>query len=134
MEKAHDILSRGNSDCRVFVGTVPAVTIAPLARGVGNSRDEKDPFKVLDKATYFDLYTYFLFDHDYARRSGNSLTFDQAYEIDKTIADYNKTIKRLVASYNKRSTRVKDRRSSISSSTFATSCCVSPSSGTTASR
>jgi len=104
MEKVDDILSRGNSDCRVFVGTVPAVTIAPLARGVGNSRDEEDPFKVLEKATYFDRYTYFTFDHDYARRSGNSLTFEEAYEIDKTIAEYNKTIKKLVGRYNRRNT------------------------------
>ncbi len=102
MEKVHDILSRGKSDCKVFIGTVPAVTIAPLAKGVGNSRGEKDPFKVLKEATYFDRYTYFLFDHDYARRSGNSLTFEEAYEIDTTIAGYNKIVAKLVSSYNRK--------------------------------
>lgn len=102
MEKVQDILSRGKCDCKVFAGTVPAVTIAPLARGVGNSREEDDPFKVLKRTTYFDRYTYFLFGHDYARRSGNSLTFEQAYEIDSTIAEYNKIIKRIVAAYNRK--------------------------------
>jgi hypothetical protein len=102
MERVHGILSRGKIDCKVFVGTVPAVTIAPLARGVGNSREAEDPFKVLESAAYFDRYTYFLFDHDYARRSGNSITFDQAYEIDTTIAAYNKTIADLVATYNRK--------------------------------
>jgi len=103
MERVHDILSKGKRDCKVFVGTVPAVTIAPLARGVGNSRLADDPFNVVKgKATYFDRYTYFLFDHDYARRSGNSLTFEQAHEIDSTIAEYNKIIKRIVAAYNKK--------------------------------
>lgn len=102
MEKVHGILSRGRTDCRVFVATVPAVTIAPLARGVGNSRKVEDPFGVLDSATYFDRYTYFLFDHDYARRSGNALTFDEAIEIDTTIAGYNRIIGRLVAAYNRK--------------------------------
>jgi hypothetical protein len=102
MDKVHGVLSKGKTDCKVFIGTVPAVTIAPLARGVGNSREETDPFKVLPKATYFDRYTYFLFDLDYARRSGNSLTFDQAYMIDSTIAEYNKIIAKLVDTYNKK--------------------------------
>jgi len=103
MDKVHDILRRGKTDCKVFIGTVPAITIAPLAKGVGSSRGAKDPFGVMDEAMYYDRYTYFLFDHDYARRSGNSLTFDEAHGIDTTIAQYNETIKRLVASYNKKS-------------------------------
>ncbi|MET0428308.1 MAG: hypothetical protein ABW026_07390, partial [Microvirga sp.] len=102
MERVHEILVRGRTDTRVFVATVPAVTIAPLARGVGNSRETNDPFGVLPKATYFDRYTYFLFDLDYARRSGNSITFDEAFHIDSTIAAYNRTIAGLVASYNRK--------------------------------
>ncbi len=102
IDKVHDILSRGKTDCKVFIGTVPAITIAPLARGVGNSREADDPFEVLDSATYFDRYTYFLFDHDYARRSGNSITFDEALEIDTTNAGYNRIISRLVTTYNRK--------------------------------
>ncbi|WP_046867616.1 hypothetical protein [Microvirga massiliensis] len=100
MDKVHGILSRGKTDCKVFIGTVPAVTIAPLARGVGNTRQTDDPFGVLKSATYFDRYTYFLFDQDYARRSGNSITFEEAVEIDTTIAGYNATISKIVDDYN----------------------------------
>ncbi|MGF7213786.1 hypothetical protein GGE65_008436 [Skermanella aerolata] len=101
MEQVHEILSNGSCDCRVFIGTVPPVTVAPLARGVGNEIPKDDPFKVVrPKAIYYDRYTYFLFDLDYARRSGNSLTGDEAHEIDRTIAAYNDCIKELVREYN----------------------------------
>jgi hypothetical protein len=102
MQRVHAILSAGKTDCKVFVGTVPAVTIAPLARGVGNSQPKPDPFGVLEQALYFDRYTYFLFDHDYARRSGNSITLDEAYMIDRIIAEYNKTIRQMVDTYNQK--------------------------------
>ena len=102
MERVHAILSSGKTDCKVFIGTVPAVTIAPLARGVGNSQAKPDPFGVLPTALYFDRYTYFLFDLDYARRSGNSLTLEQAYTIDSTIAQYNAMIKNAVKTYSQK--------------------------------
>lgn len=88
----------------VFIGTVPPVTIAPLARGVGTSEViAPDPFGVLPGgATYFERYTYFLFDIDYARRTANSLTLAEALEIDRTIAGYNGAIKAIVARYNAR--------------------------------
>ncbi len=100
MEQVHDILSNGACDCRVFIGTVPPVTVAPLARGVGTENSMDDPFKVLPKAIYYDRYTYFLFDLEYARRSTNSLTLAQVYEIDRTIAAYNDSIKALVQEYS----------------------------------
>ena len=103
MDRVHTILSKGKTDCRVFIATVPAVTIAPLARGVGNSNPVNDPFGVLTKkALYFDRYTYFIFDLEYARRSGNSITLDEAVEIDTTIAEYNKAIAALVDEYNRK--------------------------------
>jgi hypothetical protein len=85
--------------CRVFVGTVPAVTIAPLAKGVGEPSEEDDPFGVLPKARYYQYYTYVLFDIDYARRS-HRLTRDEALMIDRRIAKYNETIKSLVQKFN----------------------------------
>lgn len=101
MEQVHAILNAGPSPCKVFVGTVPPVTVAPLARGVGGTRLMKDPFGVLQNgALYFDRYTYFLFDQDYARRSSNSLSLEEIYDIDTTISKYNKAIKNLVTSYN----------------------------------
>ncbi|HYI68833.1 MAG TPA: hypothetical protein VEX87_03750 [Skermanella sp.] len=103
MKQVHGILVRGKCPCNVFVGTVPPVTIAPLARGVGNEQVvTPDPFGVLPQAKYYERYTYFLFDLDYARRTGNSLTFAETLEIDKTIGEYNTTIRQLVASYNKK--------------------------------
>jgi hypothetical protein len=105
MERVHFTLSAGKTDCKVFIGTVPAVTIAPLARGVGNSEPKPDPFGVLPTALYFDRYTYFLFDLDYARRSGKSLTLEEAYEIDSTIAGYNAIIKGAAEMYNKKPRR-----------------------------
>ena len=103
VDRVHTILSKGKTDCRVFIATVPAVTIAPLARGVGNSNPVNDPFGVLTKkALYFDRYTYFIFDLEYARRSGNSITLDEAVEIDTTIAEYNKAIAGLVDEYNRK--------------------------------
>jgi len=110
MQRVHAILSSGKTDCRVFVGTVPPVTIAPLARGVGNSVPKDDPFGVLPSAIYFERYTYFLFDLDYARRSPNSLTLDEALEIDNTIAEYNKIIASTVDTYNRKPKARKGRK------------------------
>jgi hypothetical protein len=61
MEKVHEILVAGKCPCNVFVGTVPPVTIAPLARGVGQEQVvTPDPFGVLPQAKYYERYTYFL--------------------------------------------------------------------------
>jgi hypothetical protein len=108
--RAHAILAAGKTDCRVFVGTVPAVTIAPLARGVGTTEAKPDPFGVLPAATYFERYTYFLFDLDYARRSGNSISLDEAYAIDTTIAGYNEVIRNMVDRYNRKPKPRKGRK------------------------
>ena len=101
MEKVHEILVAGKCPCNVFVGTVPPVTIAPLARGVGQEQVvTPDPFGVLPQAKYYERYTYFLFDLEYARRTQNSLSFNEAFEIDTAIAQYNDTIRQAVSSYN----------------------------------
>jgi hypothetical protein len=101
MDKVHEILVSGKCACNVFVGTVPPVTIAPLARGVGQEQVvAPDPFGVLPQAKYFERYTYFLFDLDYARRTRNSLSFDEVLEVDTTIAEYNETIRQAVSDYN----------------------------------
>lgn len=106
LDRVHDILSAGKCDAKVFIGTIPPVTVAPLARGVGMEDDSlKDPFDILDTSVYFERYTYFLFDLDYARRTSNSLSKLEIYEIDQTIAAYNKTIRKLVKALNKRQAR-----------------------------
>jgi hypothetical protein len=110
MKRVHSILSSGKTDCEVFVGTVPPVTVAPLARGVGNTSPENDPFGVLGKAIYFERYTYFLFDLDYARRSRNSLSLKQVLDIDTTIAEYNRIIAAAVDRYNRKAKPKKGRK------------------------
>ncbi|QJE72052.1 SGNH/GDSL hydrolase family protein [Aerophototrophica crusticola] len=91
-------------DWRIFVATVPAVSIAPLAKGVGTWEGREDPFGVLPgtSAQYAELYTYVLFDESFARRTGRRLIRDEVYRIDKTIAAYNRDIRSLVEAANGR--------------------------------
>ena len=89
-------------DTRVFLATVPLVTIAPLAKGVGETFDvtvegaDGKPTTV----TYFKYYTYFPFDEKYAFSSGINLSFTQALHIDNCIRAYNKTVKKLIEEHN----------------------------------
>ncbi|MGH6884838.1 MAG: hypothetical protein ACREGK_02035, partial [Geminicoccales bacterium] len=89
-------------DWRVFVATVPAVTIAPLAKGVGLLETRADPFGVLKRGSaYFEHYTYMIFEQD-AVLAGDvgALTRDQAYDIDVRISKFNQVIERLVKERN----------------------------------
>lgn len=107
LERIREILSdqqhqSKQPDWRVFVATVPAITIAPLAKGVGGTETRKDPFGVLKRgAAYFEHYTYMIFDHD-AVLSGDvgALTREQAYYIDQRISRFNSIIDRLVQEQN----------------------------------
>lgn len=93
MSRVDDIMkSNREPDWRVFVGNVPAVTIAPLAKGVGKCIRRTDPFGIVPHARYFKYYTYFMFEEDYAHTSERKLTREQAYSIDKYIASYNEII------------------------------------------
>lgn len=88
-------------DWRVFVGNVPPVTVAPLAKGVGDTVSLADPFGYLGGgALYYRYYTYFIFDEDFAHTSDIKLTRDQVYHIDRTIAAYNQIISEVVKSKN----------------------------------
>ncbi len=76
-------------DWRVFVGTVPLVTIAPLAKGVGETtairRDGTD-------LLYSKYYTYFPFEETFARDTSLHLTMQDALHIDDCIREYNRII------------------------------------------
>lgn len=78
---------------RVFIANVPHVTIAPLARGVGQgiaSRMETDH-------RFFKYYTYFWIPPEVFNPDKHPyLTGDQAKEIDTFIDAYNQTIKEVV--------------------------------------
>jgi len=66
-------------------GTVPHVTIAPIARGVGG--------KVEPGSRYFTYYTRpWIDEHDFNPADDEHLTADEARAIDSVIDDYNETI------------------------------------------
>lgn len=69
----------------VIFGTVPHVTIAPVARGVGG--------KVAPGSRYFEYYTRpWISDRQFDRLDDEHLTADQARRIDAAIDAYNETI------------------------------------------
>lgn len=83
---------------KVFVGTVPLVTIAPIAKGVGETTEiTKDGIYY---GTYYKYYTYFPFEEDFARTTGTHLTMQDAWHIDSCIREYNEIIKELVKKLN----------------------------------
>ncbi|MBN3875371.1 MULTISPECIES: hypothetical protein [unclassified Nostoc] len=89
-----------NPNWNVFIGTVPLVTIAPLAKGVGSITEIDVPGE--DKpSAYYKYYTYFPFEEDTVRETGTLyLTLQDALYIDDCIRTYNKVIKELVKSKN----------------------------------
>ena len=103
LDKVDRIMVKGGQDdWMVFIGTVPAVTIAPLAKGVGDAMHREDPFGVLKEARYYKYYTYFPYEEeDVSQSKAPKLTREHAYTIDSYIACYNRIIKDLVESKNK---------------------------------
>jgi hypothetical protein len=70
---------------RVVVATIPAVTIAPIARGVGG--------KIKQGSRYFEYYTRpWIDDGHFDPKHDPHLTGDEAREIDSAIDAYNATI------------------------------------------
>jgi hypothetical protein len=93
-----------NPDWKVFIGTVPPVTIAPLAKGVGPTYRITRKNSTTGKAetsVYYEYYVYFLFDEDLVRRNdGLHLEMKEAIQIDDFIREYNSTIRELVKAKN----------------------------------
>jgi hypothetical protein len=92
-------------DWKVFVGTVPLVTIAPIAKGIGETTEvdikkyENGKFQNA-KSMYFKYYTYFPFEEDFAIETGKYLTMQDAVHIDNCIREYNRIIFEKVAALN----------------------------------
>ena len=76
---------------------MPLVTIAPLAKGVGETttiqRDGKD-------LIYYKYYTYFPFEEEFAQQTGIFLTMQDAVHIDDCIREYNQIIAEQVQQLN----------------------------------
>jgi hypothetical protein len=93
-----------NPDWKVFIGTVPPVTIAPLAKGVGptsNITRRNSTTGEKETSVYYEYYVYFLFDEGLVRRNdGLHLEMKEAIQIDDFIREYNSTIRKLVRAKN----------------------------------
>lgn len=84
-----------------YVGTVPLVTIAPIAKGVGEARLIPDPAGSDKTYRYYQYYTYFPLTLDSALKTGKYLKFRDALFIDQCIIEFNNIIRRLVKRANK---------------------------------
>jgi hypothetical protein len=101
LEKVDEAMLRNGdeTDWKVFVGNVPLVTIAPLAKGVGPATEIVREGK---KSVYFKYYTYFPFEEDDAREEDIFyLTLAEALHIDDCIRAYNRTISCLLEEKNR---------------------------------
>ena len=78
---------------KVFVGTIPHVTIPPVTRGLKG--------KLSDDDRYFQYYSYFFMnDDDFDPRKDRHLTGEQAQYIDDRIDEFNKAIEEIVETQN----------------------------------
>ena len=104
LDRVDDAMSQNtNPDWKVFIGTVPPVTIAPLAKGVGATHPITRPNSSgqLETSLYYDYYVYFLFDEGIVRRNdGLHLYMSEAVQIDDYIRAYNSTIRELAEAKN----------------------------------
>ncbi len=124
LDKVIDILENNphNKDYKVFIGTVPLVTIAPIIKAVGEMNDRQD-IEVVEWAlnpeipapideselslpekkwySYGKYYTYFPFADDFNINDPH-LNFQEAFHIDNTIRKYNRIIQELVVYANKK--------------------------------
>lgn len=72
---------------RVFVPTIPYVTIPPVSRGVNSDKSSA-------VQGYFDYYTHFwVWDSDFHPDQHPHLTKEEAIKLDRTVDEYNKVIR-----------------------------------------
>lgn len=82
-------------DWKVFIGTIPLITICPLAKGVG-------PVQYFEgEGNYYKYYTWFPFEESFAQEGGPHLTMNDARHIDRCIRAYNEIIKATVDGLNR---------------------------------
>jgi hypothetical protein len=113
LSKVDEIMQGNNAEeWKVFVGTVPVVTIVPLAKGVGPEAEIDIERPVIDpdgtckeepdRSLYFRYYVWFPLDEDVVQEGGSTpyLTIHDAIHIDECIRQYNRTIAKLVRDLN----------------------------------
>jgi len=111
-----------NTDYKIFIGTVPLVTIAPLIKAVGEMKD-REQIKVTEwpvnpevpapmsedelakssdfEYSYSKYYPYFPFADNF-KITDKHLNMQQALHIDNSIRKYNRIIQELVMQTNKK--------------------------------
>ncbi len=106
IKQVDSIMSKNlKDDWKVLIGTVPLVTIAPLAKGIGETT-EVPVEKIVDgkqkqgSSLYYKYYTYFPFEEEFAIETGRYLTMQDAVHIDNCIRAYNRIIAEEVAKLN----------------------------------
>ena len=108
LDRVTDIMSskehtQRQPDWKVFIGTIPAVTVAPLIKGFGKEIPTKDPFGVLSTpARYCENYTYVFLEKSGKAQDKLVLDYNQVVEIDTQIAAYNEVIRNQITSCNKK--------------------------------
>jgi hypothetical protein len=99
LHKIDDAIENGlNKNTKVFVVTVPLITIAPLIKGVGDIITVEN-----GNLMYSKYYTYFPFEEEYAFKKGVNLGFNQVLHIENCIRKYNEDIVDLVMKQNLKS-------------------------------
>lgn len=103
-----------HQDWKVFLATIPMVTIAPLAKGVGGTttfkrnimvRTEAEPRQLIELETdnvYYKYYTYFPFEESFAHETGIHLTMQDALLIDDSIREFNRHIHQAADALNEK--------------------------------
>lgn len=95
LEYVNDALDNAKTDTKVFIATVPFVTILPLARGMGQEFE-------INGRRYFEYYTYFPYDSDKLTDHPHLsvLRLSEVLFIENTIRTYNEIIQTLVKEQN----------------------------------
>lgn len=79
---------------RIFVPTIPYVTIPPVCRGVNSDLSSK-------RLGYFDYYTRFwIWDEDFDPGRHPHLTKDEAIQLDFAVDEYNEIIRQVAREYD----------------------------------
>ena len=104
LEKIVEAMKPSREDWRVYIGTIPHVTIVPLIKGSGPSQtiEVKDYLGNSSKRTYYKYYSYFFYNHDENSplTTPRKLTQNAAMQIDRFIDHYNASIYSLVSKFN----------------------------------
>lgn len=124
IDKVIDIMENNpnNTDYKIFIGTIPLVTIIPIIKAVGEGNDREDlividwpidpnnpaPIGLNDLAkskereiSYAKYYTYFAFADNF-NINDRHLNLQQVLHIDNCIRKYNRIIQEIIAEANER--------------------------------